>query len=422
MLQAVLDQTPVGLMAAEAPTGRFLFINERLRELWRDPEFDAHSITEYADYPRFHTHGGPMSLEDMPLWRALSEGELVTEEEQEFERVDGTRGTLSANAAPVRDAQGEIIAAVVALADITERKAAEAALREAHDELEHRVEARTAELSEANEALRTEVIERQRAEERISEQAAELGRSNTELQQFAYVASHDLQEPLRKIQAFGGRLEDRAAAELDGESREYLGRMRDAAGRMSGLITDLLNYSRVSTKARDFEEVALGAIAREVVSDLEVAIEQSGATLEVGDLPRLEADPLQMRQLLQNLIANGLKFRREGVPPRVTVSAELLPAELGETEVAPGLPPRVRLAVADNGIGFEEKYLDRIFGVFQRLHARHEYPGTGIGLAICRKIAERHEGTITAHSAPGAGSTFIITLPLRQKKGALDHE
>jgi len=353
----------------------------------------------------------------MPLWRALAEGEAITEEEQDFLRGDETRGTLSVNAAPVRDAEGQVIAAVAALTDVTERKAAERALREARDELELRVQERTAELSAANERLREEVLERQRAEDRISQQAAELSRSNTELQQFAYVASHDLQEPLRKIQAFGGRLEAKSAAKLDEESSEYLTRMQDAASRMSGLITDLLNYSRVTTRAKDFEQVDLGAIALEVISDLEVTIEQAGATVEVGELLRLEADPVQMRQLLQNLIANGLKFRREGIAPVVKVTAELLPAEGAEADG--GL---VQLAIADNGIGFEEKYLDRIFGLFQRLHARHEYAGTGIGLAICRKIAERHGGTITARSTPGQGSTFLVTLQLEQKKGGLTHD
>jgi PAS domain S-box-containing protein len=417
MLQAVLDQTPVGLMAAEAASGRFLFVNERMREIWRDPEFHAGSVAEYAEYSRFHVSGAPISLEEMPLWRALAEGEAITEEEQDFLRGDETRGTLSVNAAPVRDAEGQVIAAVAALTDVTERKAAERALREARDELELRVQERTAELSAANERLREEVLERQRAEDRISQQAAELSRSNTELQQFAYVASHDLQEPLRKIQAFGGRLEAKSAAKLDEESSEYLTRMQDAASRMSGLITDLLNYSRVTTRAKDFEQVDLGAIALEVISDLEVTIEQAGATVEVGELLRLEADPVQMRQLLQNLIANGLKFRREGIAPVVKVTAELLPAEGAEADG--GL---VQLAIADNGIGFEEKYLDRIFGLFQRLHARHEYAGTGIGLAICRKIAERHGGTITARSTPGQGSTFLVTLQLEQKKGGLTHD
>jgi light-regulated signal transduction histidine kinase (bacteriophytochrome) len=216
------------------------------------------------------------------------------------------------------------------------------------------------------------------------------------------VASHDLQEPLRKIQTFGERLKVTASATLSPESRDYLERMQGAATRMRRLIDDLLAFSRVGSKTQPFAPVNLAEVARGVVDDLEVSIQQTGATVTLGPLPTLEADPMQMRQLLQNLISNALKFRREGVPPVIAVRV-----------AQPGVWP-CELLVEDNGIGFEEKYLDRIFTVFQRLHGRGKYEGTGIGLAICRKIAERHGGTITARSAPGKGATFIVTLPPRQ--------
>ena len=267
--------------------------------------------------------------------------------------------------------------------DITERRQAEEALQRAHDELELRVQQRTAELS----------------------------RSNAELQQFAYVASHDLQEPLRKIQAFGDRLGINAGPTLDERNRDYLQRMLNAASRMSALINALLAYSRVTTKAQPFSRVNLSDVAREVLSDLEVAIEEAGATVEVGELPTIDADPSQMRQLLQNLIGNALKFRRPDVPARVRVEAEIVPAA---AEGAPPVSTVVRLRVIDNGIGFEEKYASRIFEVFERLHGRDEYAGSGIGLAICRKIAQRHHGTITASSQPGEGSVFTVTLPVNQ--------
>jgi signal transduction histidine kinase len=225
------------------------------------------------------------------------------------------------------------------------------------------------------------------------------------------VASHDLQEPLRKILAFGDRLQAKSGDALGEQGRDYLRRMQHAARRMSTLIEDLLRFSRVTTRARPFGPVDLGRVAREVVSDLEARIHQSGGRVEIGPLLSLDADALQMRQLLQNLIGNALKFHRPGVPPLVRVSSQLLPAASGKGEPGGRL---CRLSVEDNGIGFDEKYLDRIFNVFQRLQGRVEYEGTGMGLAICRKIVLRHGGAITAHSTPGQGTTFLVTLPVRQ--------
>jgi signal transduction histidine kinase len=276
-------------------------------------------------------------------------------------------------------------------------------LHASHAGLEGRVAARTAALQAANRRLAEEAVERERVTQGLTELTRRLEISNRELQDFASVASHDLQEPLRKIQAFGDRLAVRCADQLGPEGNDYLRRMQNAAGRMQTLINDLLAFSRVTTKAQPFVPVDLARVAREVVSDLEARIEQSGATVEVGDLPVLDADPLQMRQLLQNLLGNALKFARPDIAPRV---------RLGTEEGAE--PGTVRLAVADNGIGFDEKYLDRIFTVFQRLHGRGAYEGTGIGLAVCRKIAERHGGAITARSRPGEGATFLVTLPLHQ--------
>ncbi len=256
--------------------------------------------------------------------------------------------------------------------------------RNASAELERKVLERTQELNELNAALQA---------------------SNGELEQFASVASHDLQEPLRKIEAFGDRLRTRSAS-LDDTGRDYLARVLDSASRMRTLINDLLSFSRVTTRAQPFATVDLGRIAADVVSDLEGRLQQVNGRVDLQPLPSIEADPTQMRQLLQNLIGNALKFHRPGVTPVVEVD--------GKISSEAGRKPQLVLTVKDNGIGFEEVYLDRIFEVFQRLHGRNEYEGTGIGLAICRKIAERHGGTITARSAPGEGATFIVTLPMRQ--------
>ncbi|HEX2641076.1 MAG TPA: ATP-binding protein, partial [Pyrinomonadaceae bacterium] len=259
-----------------------------------------------------------------------------------------------------------------------------------------------------------DVTDRKQAEKQLRSYTAKLEQSNRELQEFAYVASHDLQEPLRKVQAFGDRLEKKCAAQLTDEGRDYVNRMKNAAGRMQNLINDLLTFSRVATKTQPFQPVSLKTITEEVVSDLEVRIEQTGGRVEIGDLPTLHADPLQMRQLLQNLIGNALKFHRADTPPIVKVFAETVAENADELRAVSGGEQICRLVIEDNGIGFDEKYLDRIFTVFQRLHGRMEYEGSGIGLAVCRKIVERHGGQITAKSREGAGATFFIDLPCSQ--------
>ena len=278
-------------------------------------------------------------------------------------------------------------------------------LQEARDLLEQRVKERTAELAHEREALRE-------SEGKLRLFATQLERSNRELQDFAYVASHDLQEPLRKITVFGERLKERNNGHFDPESLDYVDRMQKATGRMQTLINDLLSFSRVTTKAQPFAPVNLAEVAAGVVEDLEGRIEMVQGRVELGNLPVIDAEPLQMRQLLQNLIGNALKFRRPEEPPVVKVDAEIFPD--------PDAPDNklCRLTISDNCIGFEEKYVDRIFNVFQRLHTRNEYEGTGMGLAIVRKIALYHSGDVTAKSKPGEGSTFIVTIPATHPKPA----
>jgi light-regulated signal transduction histidine kinase (bacteriophytochrome) len=230
----------------------------------------------------------------------------------------------------------------------------------------------------------------------------ELKRSNAELEQFASVASHDLQEPLRKVQTFGDQLERRFGDEIPDEAKDYLRRMRRAANRMSTLIEDLLRFSRVTTHARPPRQVDLHQVAREVTADLDALLAETHGSVEIGALPKLQADPLQMRQLLQNLIGNGLKFHRPGEPPIVRVDS------------APTTDDHAAFTVSDEGIGFEPIYAERIFRVFERLHPRDVYDGTGIGLALCRKIVERHGGTIIAEGRPDRGATFTVTMPLVQ--------
>ncbi|HSD83832.1 MAG TPA: ATP-binding protein, partial [Anaerolineae bacterium] len=255
-----------------------------------------------------------------------------------------------------------------------------------------------------------DVALRKQAEQFLIERKA-LERSNRELEQFAYVASHDLQEPLHKIQAFGERLKAKFSLGLGDEGRDYLDRMLNASNRMQTLIDNLLALSRVTMKAEPFTMVDLSLIAQEVMSDLEAQIEQTRARIEVDPLPTIEADPLQMRQLLQNLISNALKFHRPQQMPMVKVFSRIS----SQQRIVPGLGPQamVDIIVQDNGLGFDEKYLDQLFQPFQRLHGRSEYAGAGVGLAICHRVVGRHGGRITAQSAPGQGATFIATLPVQ---------
>jgi PAS domain S-box-containing protein len=251
-----------------------------------------------------------------------------------------------------------------------------------------------------------DISERLAQEQRLQEYTAQLERSNRELERFASVASHDLQEPLRKIQAFSGRLKQKLEGELPDASKDYLDRIQQAARRMQNLINDLLMYSRIATAEHKYGRVNLTAVAQQVISDLEVRIEETGGSVELDALPTIEADQVHMRQLFQNLVANALKFHRPGVPPVVTITASLVPAEGPATE-----PPPCRIVIADNGIGIERKYHERIFSIFERLHSRGEYEGTGIGLAVCRKIVEQHGGKIDIDSTVGQGTTFSILLP-----------
>lgn len=257
-------------------------------------------------------------------------------------------------------------------------------------------------------SIRYEITQRKNAENQLRIYADRLEQSNRELQDFASIAAHDLQEPLRKILAFADRLSTRFREQLPPDAKDYLDRISASAQRMRKLIDDLLSYSRITTKGREFEKTELDLILKEVLSDLEIRIEQSQAVIETENLPAIHADPLQMRQLFQNLISNAVKFSRKDTPPRITIKCTVQ-------------KNTCILSVQDQGIGFDEKYLDRIFIIFQRLHGKSEYEGTGVGLAICRRIVERHGGHITAKSLPGQGATFFVTLPLSPNQKSMTH-
>ena len=359
-IESILDSAGDGICGLDA-LGQITFANPAAARItgYAASELVGRSLPIIHPVPRPEARDG--AEEESGRVDSRTDSGPRRTEERVLRRRDGTSLPVECLSTPI-EVNGEVVGAVMAFRDISERKRAAA----------------------------------------TRDYAAALERANRELQAFAYAASHDLQEPLRKVQAFGDRLIARHAESLNEEGRDYVARMRAAAGRMQAMINDLLALSRVTTTPERFVEVDLGTIAREVVSDLETRIEHVAGRVELGELLAIEANPVQMRQLLQNLIANGLKFRRPDVAPEVRVAARAL------------TDGRVELTVRDNGIGFDEKYLDRIFAPFQRLHGRTAYEGTGIGLALCQKIAERHGGTITARSAPDAGATFIVTLPIKQ--------
>ena len=288
------------------------------------------------------------------------------------------------------------------LEDLKERKRLQSELVREKQKLELRVKERTQQLILTNEGLREEVLRRREIEKELAEHTESLAQSNKELEGFAYVASHDLQEPLRKIQAFGNLLISEQEDKLDKESIDYLRRMQKAASRMSSLIQDLLSFSRVSTRQQQAKCVDLSEIADDVMLDIETRVHETGAEVKIGKLPKVMADPTHMRQLMQNLISNAIKFHRPDVKPRVNISAK---SRNGWAEIT----------VKDNGIGIEEQYRDKIFDVFQRLNTRSNYEGTGIGLAVCRKIVEKYGGEISVVTKQGAGTAFVVKMPLPKK-------
>ncbi len=339
----------------DAGSGHFVQVNPALCRLlgYDEATLRAIPLTELV-HPQDR-----MATEDAVHWQRDS-GELLAGFVNRLRHADGTDVWLEWTSR--RSPEGLIFAVA---RDVTAKRQADAALAKAMDDLRIR---------------------------------------NRELQDFAYVASHDLQEPLRKIQAFSDRLQSRLADKLDESARDYLQRMGDAASRMQTLIDDLLAYSRVGTRTSMPVAVNLSRELATVLDDLDARVQEAVATVEAGPLPTIHADASQMRQLLQNLLTNALKFRAAGRPCRIRVAAR----PLGEHEMA---PDRWEIRVEDNGIGFDPAYAERIFAPFQRLHPRNVFAGTGIGLAIVRRIVERHGGSIHAESRNGEGARFIVILP-----------
>lgn len=362
-MDGLLQALPVAVWIVDAQ-GQVIARNAPADRLWAGEAPIPEHFERYGAYKLFDAETGmELPAEERPLERAILQGKVTSGKRFRIQRLDGTTGVVLAFAGPIRQADGETLGGVVIDLDITEQA---------------------------------------RLERITLDQKLELERSNQDLQDFASIVSHDLKEPLRKITGFGELLVRRQREHLTDEGRDYIARMTDAAGRMQHMIDDLLTYSRVSTRTEPFQEVDLNQVTHEALQDLDLRIEQSSGQVLVDSLPTIQADPNQMKHLLQNLIGNALKFHRPDTPPQVRVQARPLDSHA------------IELAISDNGIGFDQEGLGHLFQPFSRLHGRGEYEGSGMGLAICRKIAERHGGSITARSRPGEGSEFIVVLPRKQ--------
>ncbi len=350
-LQAILEYAPVGIAITEWPSGKFLYANDELWRIYHQPATLPTSTEDYVQFRLFHPDGRAFAPNDYPIPRA-ARGEIVRNEVAALLRGDGTRGYLATNATAIKDANGNIIAVVGMSMDVTEQ----------------------------------------------IESESELRRSNAELQQFAYVASHDLQEPIRMVINYLSLLETRLKDRLDPKTAEYFSYAVEGGARMRQLINDLLEYSRID-KEKVLVPVNMDEVVSETLKLLDMAIVESGVEITVGPLPTIMAGESQMIQVMQNLIDNAIKFRAKEKPTII------ISASQGTREWT--------FSVADNGVGLNMKYADKIFQMFQRLHGMDEYPGTGVGLAVTKKIIERFGGKIWVESEEGKGANFFFTIPIQ---------
>jgi PAS domain S-box-containing protein len=362
LYHSLVDTLPINILRKDL-RGRVTYGNRGYCERMGRPLSELLGKTDYDLFPR---ENADKYLSDDE--KVIRSGEMF-EDIEEHHAGDGQKLYVHVLKAPVRNAKGDIVGTQVIFWDVTARKLAEEALEKT---------------------------------------AAELARSNKELEQFAYVASHDLQEPLRMITSYTQLIAKRYKEQLDSDAKEFMHFAVDGATRMQKLIQGLLEYSRVGTRGKPFVQTRCDEILTSALANLKLAIDEAGAVVTRDPLPEIISDPVQLTQLFQNLIGNALKFRSKDAP-RIHIAVERRARADAATLNVP--PYEWIFRVSDNGIGIEPQYYERIFVIFQRLHTQDKYPGTGIGLAICKKIVERHGGRIWVESRPGEGTTFFFALP-----------
>ncbi|MCF2517522.1 PAS domain S-box protein [Dyadobacter sp. CY351] len=401
-LRGAIELAELGTYSIDLATGIFDY-SDRLK-YWFG--------VEKEDTITFEKVYAAISKEDLPavveaVNRAFapgSDGHFDMEYTMDAEQTGFAR-ILHAQGKVLYDENGKPVSMIGTAQDVTIQ-------REIKNTLEAQVQQRTQQLEVMNEELASLNEEYRATNDELADSNLLLQQSNVNLQQFAYVASHDLQEPLRKIQSFSDLLAKRYSENL-GDGLTYLQRMQSSAKRMSDLIEDLLSFSRITAHNEVIEKVFLNKVINDVLNDLELVITETSAQIFVQDLPVIEGDRMQLNQLFLNLISNALKFRKPDVPPVIQITGKILNnAQLpASAKVLRTSNLYYQIEVSDNGIGFEQQYADRIFQLFQRLHGRSQYSGTGIGLAICERVAANHGGSITVTSEEGAGATFTIFLP-----------
>jgi PAS domain S-box-containing protein len=365
LVETLMDAIPDHLYFKDRES-RFLRINRAIATRFNLAEpGEAVGKTDFDFFTREHAEQAFRDEQEI-----IRTGQALVNREEKETWPDGSVTWVSTTKISLRDKQGNIIGTFGLSRDITARK---------------------------------------QAEEALDVKARELARSNKDLEEFAYVASHDLQEPLRMIASYTQLLERRYKDKLDQDAHEFIAYAVDGANRMQVLINDLLAYSRVGTRGKPFAVTDCEEILARTLANLKVLIEETGAGVTHSSLPRVLGDTTQLTQLFQNLINNAIKFRRTDEPPHIHLSATLEKATVSQGE--PASLPYWHFAVSDNGIGIEPKFFDRIFIIFQRLHTRDQYPGTGIGLSVCKKIVERHGGRIWVESEVGKGTIFHFTMP-----------
>jgi PAS domain S-box-containing protein len=398
-LSRVLENLPVGVWITDLK-GKVITKNKAVDLIWAGNAPLSSSTDDYVEYVAWDAATGKrLEAEDYPLTRTLSTGLPIIHTELRIRRFDGTEGFIIMSTEPLRNPNGLLTGAIGINFDITERKKAEEykqKMLEKEQQLTEELSSTNEELQATSEELHTTNDDLILAQDSLTELVNRLKRSNKELEQFAYVASHDLQEPLRMVASFTQLLERRYKSQLDEDADDYIGFIVEGANRMKYLIDDLLAFSRLNTESKEFEPILMEVALDNVLINLKASIKDNKAQITHDPLPTINGDPSQIHQALQNLIANAIKFHGNK-PPKIHISAEDSGGEW-------------LFSIDDNGIGIDPEHKDQIFKIFKRLHIREEYPGTGIGLAICKRIVERHGGHIWVESEEGKGSTFYFTL------------